>query len=206
MDVREGTTGDVASGVISLMGHPRRDTELCSVVGRNVIGTMSKWQGEGAEDEGRVIRHLPFHYSCFAGETAARHAIARSILPLVFVRATGELGKIASHYAHVDHASLKHRRATRSVDRSRDPGRCPGNKEDSKENCARNYIFDFSHTCVYYIMLLIYLLECFIFILILRNPYLWKTLFYLFIQIIMSVSMILDTPRTGTDNIDPLYN
>lgn len=92
------------------------------------------------------------------------------------------------------------------MDRSRDPGRCPGNKENSKENCARNYIFDFSHTCIYYIMLLIYLLKCFIFILILRNPYLWKTLFYLFIQIIMSVSMILDTPRTGIDNIDPLYN
>lgn len=116
MDVREGTTGGDSSHPAHHLAYgssSTRDTELRSA-GTNVIGTMGKVTGGeegggGGEDEGRVIRHLPFHYSCFAGETAARHAIARSILP-VFVRATDELGKIASHYAHVDHASLKHRR------------------------------------------------------------------------------------------------
>lgn len=50
---------------------------------RRPVGNNVARGRETGEGEGRVIRHLPFHY-CFARDTAAWHAIARSISPLVF--------------------------------------------------------------------------------------------------------------------------
>jgi len=54
-------------------------------------------RGEWGKGEGRVIRHLPFHY-CFR-DTAAWHAISWSVSPLVRQSHGRE---IAPHYAHVD--------------------------------------------------------------------------------------------------------
>lgn len=61
---------------VPLMGHLRRDTDRPTPIG-------NRGRDERGKGERRVIRHLPFHY-CLTRGTAAWHAIARSIPPLVF--------------------------------------------------------------------------------------------------------------------------
>lgn len=107
MHARAGTSRVTASG-IPLTGHPRRD-----IPGRPTP--------LGIGGEGRVIRHLPFHY-CFARDTAAWHAIARSIPPLVFtsVRATDagrmrDRAPLRAHRLRVINAPLRHRWTDRDV-------------------------------------------------------------------------------------------
>lgn len=77
------------------LGHPQRGhTSWPTPL---VIGS----RGERSKGEGRVIRHLPFHY-CFTRDTAAWHAIARSIPPLYLHPSepwTLNVCEIATHYA-----------------------------------------------------------------------------------------------------------